>query len=180
MCILIGMGKLTHDDEVCRRWKLREQSVLSKWGALLHCCEQRAQVRLTEDRSWSIITGKTGFTHSGTANSQSWSLRSRLAPSVEPVANVSKSFEDTGWRLHICRSRLDVPIVDNESCNFFYMIAKDPISIVPSLQMVAGKCRSMLVLVNRGLRMILRVSLPSMAMARGGRGEYWRVECVYE
>jgi hypothetical protein len=26
----------------------------------------------------------------------------------------------------------------------------------------------------------MKVSLPSMAVARGGRGEYWRAECMYE
>jgi hypothetical protein len=71
---------------------------------------------------------------------------------VESIASVSESFEDIGWRLYIWRLRLDIPIVDNESCNFFYMNAKDPVSIVLPLQMVAGRCRSILVLINRRLR----------------------------
>ena len=79
--------------------------------------EQLPSVRLTKHSSWSIITGKTGLAHPGPEETSVIHSSASIIDHPRPVlwSMIGRMEEERVVRL--CS---DIPIVDNESCHFFY------------------------------------------------------------
>lgn len=88
-------------------------------------------MRLTKNSPWSIVTGETGFTHARTAHSQP-PIPNPNVCCLLGLLLMSNGLQGQRLRFRISSSRLDLPIVDNESCNFFYSNARDTVSIAHS------------------------------------------------